>query len=71
MERSRSDKVDELETIGGTYIVAEKSGMTEKMIYMHHRKMFSYDFCVDNVHRKEEFSQYTQNSACHSVPVIV
>jgi DNA gyrase inhibitor GyrI len=36
MERSRSDKVDELEITGGTYIVADKRGMTEKMIYMQH-----------------------------------
>lgn len=32
MERSLSDKVDELEIVGGTYIVAAKRGMTEKMI---------------------------------------
>lgn len=36
MERSLSDKVDELEIVDGTYIVAAKRGMTEKMIYMRH-----------------------------------
>jgi hypothetical protein len=35
MERSCSGNVDELVIIGGTYIVADKRGITEKMIYMH------------------------------------
>lgn len=61
IDRSRSDKVDELEIIGRTYIVADKSGMTEKMVYMHHRNMFSYDFCVDNVNEdRGDFTVYSE-----------